>query len=82
MPTYIWVVDDTTKHAYDVDERCLRPGMTPVKGYPPNFGPSARPRRPKHFVAKDGRPAAPRTAAAPTTPADPATTPPEGTDQS
>jgi hypothetical protein len=60
MPTYIWVTDDTTGHQYDVDERTLRPGMTPVKGHPPNSGPGARPRQPKHRVGKDGKAAPPR----------------------
>jgi hypothetical protein len=81
MPTYIWVRDESTGHCYDADERTLRPGMTPVEDYPPNFGPSARPRRPKHFVAKDGAPASKTRASKTTPPADSATTTtPEGTE--
>jgi hypothetical protein len=83
MPTYIRVRDDTTHHEYDVDARSLRPGMTPIDGYPANSGPGAKPRPAKHRVTKDGKPARPRTrtkpvpadtaaAAAPTTERQPA----------
>lgn len=57
MPTYIRVRDDATGHEYDVDERSLRAGMTPIDGYPTNSGPGARPRPAKHRVDKTGRPA-------------------------
>jgi hypothetical protein len=59
MPTWIWVRDDTTGACYDVEEKALRRGMTPVEGYPPNSGPGARPRRAKPFVGKDGQPDTP-----------------------
>jgi hypothetical protein len=58
-PTWIWVRDDTTGVHYDVDERAVRAGMTPVDGYPPNSGPGARPRSAKPFVDKAGQPATP-----------------------
>lgn len=57
MPTYIRVRDDCTGHEVDVDERSLRPGMTPIDGYPTNSGPGAVPRPAKHRVDKTGRPA-------------------------
>jgi hypothetical protein len=63
MPTYIRCRDDCTGHEFDVDERSLRAGLTPIAGYPPNSGPGARPRPAKHRVAKDGKPARPRRAA-------------------
>lgn len=78
MPTYIRVRDDSTGHEYDVDEGTLRPGMTPIKDYPANSGPSARPRPAKHLTAKDGTPATPRAA---TSRAVPATAQAEGADQ-
>ncbi|MEV2239526.1 hypothetical protein [Micromonospora sp. NPDC049891] len=51
---YIWVEDDSTGHRYDVLETAVRPGMTPVAGYEPNY--TGRPRRPKHRtdLAGDG----------------------------
>lgn len=55
--TWIWVRDDATGAHYDVDATALRPGMTPVEGYPPNHGPHPRPT--KTFVDKAGQPALP-----------------------
>jgi hypothetical protein len=63
MPNWIWVRDDTTGVHYDVEERALRAGMTPVPGYPANSGPGARPRQAKPFVDKAGQPATPVPAA-------------------
>jgi hypothetical protein len=59
MPNWIWVEDDVTGARYDVEERALRSGMTPVEGYPKNSGPGARPRAVKPFVDKAGQPATP-----------------------
>lgn len=84
MPTWIWVRDDVTGAHYDVEERSLRDGMTPVEGYPVRSGPNARPRRAKPLTDLVGQPTTPAHAAAPTdevdeAPADadnePATTP-------
>lgn len=69
MPTYIRVRDDKTGHETDCDERSLRPGLTPIPNYPKNSGPGAKPRPAKHLVAKDGKPARPRTRTKPS-PAD------------
>lgn len=72
MPTYIRCRDDSTGHHIDVDERSLRPGLTPIAGYPPNSGPGAMPRPPKHCIAKDGTRAARRKpSAVPATPSEP-----------
>lgn len=72
MPTWIWVRDDTAGAHYDVEERALRPGMTPVEGYPSNSGPGARPRRTKPFVDKDGTPGVPASDTPPATDENPA----------
>jgi hypothetical protein len=58
MPIWTRVRDDSTGHEYDA--LTVWPGMTPIEGYPPNAGPGAIPRPPKHFKAKDGTPARPR----------------------
>lgn len=79
MPTYIRCTDDSTGHEVDVDERSLRPGLTPIPGYPQNFGPGARPRPAKHHVAKDGRPARRRTRPPTSAASAPTTQEPEGT---
>lgn len=57
MPDWIRCVDDSTGHEVDVDARSLRPGLTPIPGYPPNSGPGAVPRPAKHRVDLAGRPA-------------------------
>lgn len=59
MPTWIRVRDDVTGAHYDVDERSLRPGMTPVDGYPTRTGAMARPRRAKYPADLAGKPARP-----------------------
>lgn len=64
MPNWIRVRDDITGDEYDVHERSLRPGFTPIGDYPPNTGPGARPRPAKIAVAKDGTRAAPKPTAA------------------
>lgn len=68
MPTWIRVRDDTTGAHYDVEERSLRPGMTPIPGYPKLSGPDAQPRPTKY--PRDLGPADRDTA--PTDPAPPA----------
>lgn len=73
MPNWIWVKDDVTGAHYDVEERALRSGMTPVEGYPANSGPGARPRRTKPLINKAGHAATPaRPEPADTDPASPA----------
>jgi hypothetical protein len=72
MPIYIRVVSDDTGHEYDVDEQSLRPGMTPIEGYPPNSGPGARPRPAKYRVDKTGQPARRRARMTTPPPVDPA----------
>ncbi|MET7395622.1 hypothetical protein ABZS66_19240 [Dactylosporangium sp. NPDC005572] len=57
MPNWIRVKDDVTGHEFDVEERALRPGVTPIASYPANSGPNARPRPAKTLVDKDGKPA-------------------------
>lgn len=54
MPTWIRVRDDITGDEYDLDQRSVRAGVTPIEGYPQHTGPGARPRPAKHAVAKDG----------------------------
>lgn len=58
MPHWVWVVDTTTGHRFDIDKTALRHGLEPVNDprYPDLTGPLARPRRSKHFVGKDGKP--------------------------
>lgn len=62
MPTWIRVRDDSTGAHFDVDQRSIRDGMTPVEGYPVRSGPNARPRRAKPHTDLAGQPAAPRPA--------------------
>lgn len=62
MPDWVRCRDDTTGHEVDVHAQSLRPGLTPIPGYPPNSGPGAIPRPAKHHVDKAGKPARPRTA--------------------
>lgn len=59
MPHWVWVVDTTTGHRFDVDQRSLRHGLARLDDprYPDLKGPMARHRRPKHHVGKDGKPA-------------------------
>jgi hypothetical protein len=70
MPVYIRVRDALTGHEFDIDEQSLTPEMDQVAGYPPNSGPGARPRPPKHRTTKDGKRSArrPQQTVAPTDP--------------
>jgi hypothetical protein len=70
MPVWIRCRDDLTGHEYDATpQQSIRPGVTPIAGYPPNFGPAAKPRLAKPFTGKDGRPARPKRSKSPAPPA-------------
>lgn len=60
MPHWVWVVDTATGHRMDRDIRALGRGFEPLHDprYPDRIGPNAQPRPTKHYLGKDGKPAA------------------------
>jgi hypothetical protein len=83
VPTWIRVRDTSTGHETDIDERSMRHGLEPLNDprYPNLTGAGATPRPPKHFRAKDGKPATPSDAVPAGVPAEPSAETPENTDQ-
>jgi hypothetical protein len=81
VPTWIRVRDPKTGHEYDLAEPAVAatPDVEVIADYPPNAGPSARPRPAKHRVDKGeppaGKPGRPGKAASKNPATDPAAQP-------
>jgi hypothetical protein len=60
VPTWIRCRDPDTGAQFDVHPRSIRPGASPIAGYPTNSGPAAKARPAKPFRAKDGNPSQPK----------------------
>lgn len=55
-PRWVRVRDRATGHEYDISPRAMRAKHQPLNSdrWPDLFGAGSRPRRPKHYVGKDG----------------------------